>query len=204
MRTFVALLAVFLLLGAGALAFIYSGLFNVAATDPHWGMTRWAMETARTYSIRKHAVGITPPPTLNDPDRTPIGLEHFAAHCAVCHGAPGVPKGDIGKGLYPQAPDLAQISETYTPAELFWVIKHGIKMTGMPAWADHDDEEIWATVAFLKKLKGMSEADYAKLIMSNMGHDGGHPMHGPQPGEKREHRMPHDAAPPQEHGKQPE
>jgi mono/diheme cytochrome c family protein len=95
-------------------------------------------------------------------------VEHFAAHCAVCHGAPGVPKGDIGRGLNPQPPDLAQASADSTPAELFWVIKHGIKMTGMPSWRDHGDDELWATVAFLKKLPGMTEQDYARLVKETM------------------------------------
>ena len=56
---------------------------------------------------------------------------------------------------------------------MFWVIKNGLKMTGMPSWADHSDEEIWATVAFLKKLPGMTPEEYAKLIMASMQH-GGH------------------------------
>ena len=60
-----------------------------------------------------------------------MGTEHFAEHCAVCHGAPGVPKGDNANGLYPQPPDLAITAKRYTGGELFWIIKHGIKMTGM-------------------------------------------------------------------------
>jgi mono/diheme cytochrome c family protein len=88
-------------------------------------------------------------------------------HCAVCHGAPGVPKGDIAEGMYPQPPDLAVAAKQYSDAELFWILKHGIKMTGMPAWADHSDAELWATVAFVKKLPGMSEAAYAKFVKEN-------------------------------------
>jgi mono/diheme cytochrome c family protein len=103
-----------------------------------------------------------------------IGTEHFAAHCAVCHGAPGVPKGDIAHGLYPQPPNLAEAAKRYSPGELFWIVKHGIKMSGMPAWADHSDEELWATVAFLRKLPGMTEEDYAKLVMASMAHGGHH------------------------------
>ena len=111
-------------------------------------------------------------PGLDDPAKLLIGVEHYAAHCAVCHGAPGVSKGDIGRGLYPP-PDLAKAVQTYNPAELFWIVKHGIKMTGMPAWVDHSDEEIWATVGFLEKLPAMSEQEYARLLMASMAH-GGH------------------------------
>jgi hypothetical protein len=114
------------------------------------------------------------PPGLDDPARVLIGVDHYAAHCAVCHGAPGVPKGDIGLGLHPPPPDLAQATSLCSPAELFWVLKHRIKMTGMPAWGDQSDEELWATVAFLEKLPGMSEQDYAKLLIASAAHGAHH------------------------------
>src|SRR5215469_14618035 len=164
-----ALLAV---LGAGAV--IYAGMYDVAATAPHWRVTAWLLETARTRSIKAQAAGIAVPPGLDDPAKLLMGVEHYAAHCAVCHGAPGVPKGDIGRGLYPEPPDLTKTAPLYTPAELFWIVKHGIKMTGMPAWADHSDEELWTTVGFLEQLPGMSEQDYARLVMASMAHGGHH------------------------------
>jgi mono/diheme cytochrome c family protein len=163
-----------LLVLLGGFAAIYAGAYDVAATAPHWPLTHWIMETARVLSIKAHAAGITVPPNFDDPANIPIGVEHFAAHCAVCHGAPGVPKGDIARGLYPQPPDLAKAAPFYSPAELFWIVKHGIKMTGMPAWRDHSEEELWATVAFLKKLPGISEQDYAKLVMAGMARGGHH------------------------------
>ena len=167
-------LAAALVLGMSYLGFIYSGIYNVAATDPHWGITRWAMETIRTRSIKAHAAGIQVPPKLDDHASIMMGTEHFAAHCAVCHGAPGVPRGDIAKGLYPQPPDLAATVRAYSPAELFWILKNGIKMSGMPAWSDHSDDELWATVAFLKKLPDMSEQDYAAMVMTGLAHGGHH------------------------------
>ena len=171
MRTVIATLLIALLilvLGAGIV--IYSGVYDVAATAPHWPATAWLLETARARSIKALAAGIAVPPGLDDPAKIIIGVEHYAAHCAVCHGAPGVPKGDIAHGLYPPPPDLAKAAPIYTPAELFWILKHGIKMTGMPAWSDHSDDELWATVGFLEKLPGMSEQDYAKLVMASMAH----------------------------------
>jgi hypothetical protein len=81
------------------------------------------------------------------------------------------------KAFTPQPPDLAKTAPLYSDRELFWILKHGIKMTGMPAWSDHSDEDLWATVAFLKKLPGMSEQDYARLVMASMVH--GH-HHGEQ------------------------
>jgi mono/diheme cytochrome c family protein len=175
MRTILGTLAITfaLLLIAGAV-FVFSGLYDVSATAPHWRITYWIMDTARVRSIEAHAAGIAVPPGLDDSAKIPIGTEHFAAHCAVCHGAPGVPKGDIAHGLYPQPPNLAEAAKRYSPGELFWIVKHGIKMSGMPAWADHSDEELWATVAFLRKLPGMTEEDYAKLVMASMAHGGHH------------------------------
>jgi mono/diheme cytochrome c family protein len=159
-RTVIATLAASLALGAmGALVFIYSGFYNVAATDHHWPITHWAIETGRMRSIQVHAANIPALPSLDDNVKIAMGTEHFAAHCAVCHGAPGVPHGDIAQGLYPPPPDLTKSAQRYSAAELFWILKNGIKSTGMPAWNDHSDDELWATVAFLEKLPGMTEQD---------------------------------------------
>jgi mono/diheme cytochrome c family protein len=178
MRTVIAVLVIAILvavLGTGAL--IYAGVYDVAATTPHWPAARAILETARVRSIKAHAAGIAVPLALDDPAKVLMGVEHYAAHCVVCHGAPGVLKGAIGRGLNPPPPDLTGAARIYTSAELFWIVKHGIKMTGMPAWSDHSDDELWATVAFLQKLSGMSEEDYARLVMASMAH-GGHHHHG--------------------------
>jgi len=112
-------------LGAGAL--IYGGVYDVAATTPHWPAARAILETARLRSIKAHAAGIAVPSGLEDPAKVLIVVEHYAVHCAVCHGAPGVPKGDIGLGLYPPPPDLAKAASLYSPAELFWMPSTGSK-----------------------------------------------------------------------------
>jgi len=177
MRSFFASFVILVLAGLlGGGAYIYLGLFNVSATDHHSPAIHWVMEQARIRSIRAHAAGIQVPAGLDDPQQVLAGTDHFAAHCAVCHGAPGVPKGDIAKGLYPAPPNLAEAAARYSPAELFWILKNGIKMTGMPAWSDHSDEELWSAVAFIEKLPGMSEEDYAKLVMASM-QAGGHHHH---------------------------
>jgi mono/diheme cytochrome c family protein len=165
----------------GGVGFIYSGAYDIGADEPHWGLIYQVFETTRVRSIKAHASGITPPGGLDTEAKILIGTEHFADHCAVCHGAPGVPKGDIANGLYPQPPDLAVTSKRYTDAELFWIVKHGIKMTGMPAWADHTDDELWATVAFIEKLPGMSGQDYANLITASRAQTGHHESHEAAP-----------------------
>ena len=193
MRTVIAtLLAAPLILVLGAGVVIYSGVYDVAATAPHWPATAWLLETARSRSIKALAAFIAVPPGLDDPAKIIIGVEHYAAHCAVCHGAPGVPRGDIAQGLYPPPPDLAKTAPLYTPAELFWVVKHGIKMTGMPAWGvTHDDDLLWDVVAFVRKLAELTPEQYETLvknapkhedIMQDMEMGGGDKQNG-----KREH-----------------
>lgn len=181
-------------------ALIYIGAYDVAATRHHWSVTEWVLDTARIRSIKARAAGITPPPGLDDKAKVLTGTEHFADHCAVCHGAPGVPKGEIAEGLYPQPPNLAVASKHFTDAELFWIVKHGIKMTGMPGWSNHSDEEIWATVAFIRELVEMSPQDYAKFIAASRAQGGHHhdvqeprPAPAPQPaGRDHEHPAGHD------------
>jgi mono/diheme cytochrome c family protein len=206
MRRWPSILAAILvlcgLLVVGGLGFIYSGIYNIAATEPHWPLTRWILETARNRSIDRHAAGIRVPPGLDEETIVVKGVSHFAAHCAMCHGAPGVPRGEIAKGLYPEPPALDRSAANFSDAELFWIVKHGIKMTGMPSWADHGDEEIWATVAFVKKLPAMDSQEYARLLMLSIrggGHrhgddarppagDGGQSASGNHPGSGHEHR----------------
>jgi mono/diheme cytochrome c family protein len=173
-RAILAILVAALVVLLSGFVMIYAGLYDVAATEPHSRVTSWLLETARTRSIKAHAAGIQAPPGLDDPAKVIIGVEHYAAHCAVCHGAPGVPNGDIAHGLYPQPPNLSEAAKRYSPGELFWILKNGIKMSGMPAWSDHSDAELWSTVAFLKRLPGMSEQDYAKLVVASMAHGGHH------------------------------
>ena len=101
--------------------------------------------------------------------------------CVMCHGAPGIEAGEAREGLNPQPPLLAKVKDLVTdpPGELFWVIKNGIKMTGMPAWGPtHSDEKIWAMVAFVRKLPNLSAEEYKvmqqQLSGSDRDHDHGH------------------------------
>ncbi len=181
MRSILAsFLTVMLAVAVGGIGFVASGLYDVAATTPHWPTTTWLLQIARTRSIKAHAAGIPTPPGLDAPAKVESGVAHFAAHCAICHGAPGVPRGEIAQGLYPRPPNLATDGKQYSPAELFWILQHGIKTTGMPAWSDHSDAELWATVAFLMRLPVMTEAEYARMLMAGIAR-GGHHHTGGQP-----------------------
>src|SRR5205823_1694075 len=86
----------------GGAVFIYSGAYYVGADQPHWSVTSWLLNQARDRSIRAHAAGLAVPGGLDDPARIVAGVSHYADHCAVCHGAPGVERGDLVEGLYPR------------------------------------------------------------------------------------------------------
>ena len=155
----------FAAIGFGFL-FIYSGAFNAAADDPHSDLVYWAAQTTRVRSIQVRASDIVVPSNLNDPARISAGAAQYAEMCSQCHLAPGMAKTEISQGLYPRAPELSR-GTSLTTAEIFWVIKHGIKMTGMPSWgATHNDELLWHIVAFLRKLPNLSPEQYAAMVKS--------------------------------------
>jgi mono/diheme cytochrome c family protein len=155
------LLVALVLLGAGLYGWAYSGAYDIGADAPHWKLTAAALAMVRDRSTESRSAGIQVP-DLDDPRLVAAGAQHYAEMCAECHRAPGAAESDIRQGLYPQPPDLTR--EATDPGETFWIVKHGIKMSGMPAWGKtHDDQKIWAIVAFLQKLPGLDNAAYVAL-----------------------------------------
>jgi len=173
-KTFAALV---LLSMATSLAFAFSGFYDVGADHPESAFSRWLLTTTRDHSIDRQAAGITVPP-LTDPKLVDEGFEHYHEMCTGCHLAPGMDSSEIHAGLDPQPPVLAELVPHRSPARLFWVIKHGVKMTGMPAWGStHDDQMIWAMVAFLERLPTLSPAEYHAMEQRLKG-DPDHDTHG--------------------------
>jgi mono/diheme cytochrome c family protein len=150
---------------AGAIAvatFFFGGFYSVAGTAPDLGVVHWALVQIRTASIDRHADDQSPA-GLDDPAKIQEGARSFAAiGCVNCHGAPGVKWAKFSEGLHPDPPDLKELANDRTPTQLFWVIKNGVNMTGMPSFAlaGAKDEELWSIAAFVKKLPNISEADY--------------------------------------------
>ncbi|MEJ2362735.1 MAG: cytochrome c [Gammaproteobacteria bacterium] len=169
----ITIFSLILLVALGGLLFIYSGSYNVAATSKDPGLLKWILKTTREQSIDSRYEKITPPDksVLTNPKTLRIGFDHYNEMCIVCHGAPGIEPGEARAGLNPKPPILARIAKKMPDRELFWVIKHGIKMTGMPAWGPtHSDDKIWAMVAFVKTLPGMTPAQY-KALQAQAGTD---------------------------------
>ncbi|TAL79456.1 MAG: cytochrome c [Beijerinckiaceae bacterium] len=156
----VCVLLLLLIIGGGY--FVYSGVYNIGADDPHTKPVYTLLEILRNRSISVRAESLTVP-NLDDPQLISRGAGQYAAMCIGCHLAPGGKDSEIRPGLYPQPPDLTKAR--VEPKAAFWVIKHGIKMSAMPAWGgSHDDETIWSMVAFLQKLPDMTPSQYKEIV----------------------------------------
>ncbi|MBE0597012.1 MAG: cytochrome c [Desulfuromonadales bacterium] len=161
-RTLVAIEILLIVLIVGFLVFIYSGVYNIAATTTHYSFLEWVVETTKKNSVRRHAKSIAAPPLAGLDLQQ--GLRHFDAMCVICHGAPGLPSSAIGQGMVPTPPELSQRVRGWTPGEMFWIISNGIKMTGMPAFGPtHSEPELWAILAFVRELPGIAPEGYQAL-----------------------------------------
>ena len=169
-----------MVLAIGAFAFAWSGLYDIGADVHHWKPTYAFLATVRDRSIEAHAKHVVVP-NLDDPQLILKGAGQYAAMCTGCHLTPGEGDSELRKGMYPQPPDLSKVH--VDPKEAFWIIKHGIKMSAMPAWgmAGHDDPTIWSMVAFVQKLPGMTPAQYKAIVAKappdddmDMGEDHAH------------------------------
>jgi len=156
----IGLLAI--VVGIFAAGFFFLGYYNVAASvDDPW-IVSWALPKVRDASIDRNSAGLTPPKSLDDPAIIQAGARAFAkAGCANCHGAPGVEWAKFSEGMHPDPPDLKEVAGD-EPRQIFWVIKNGINMTGMPSFqkAGVKDDDIWAITAFVKKFGSVKPEDY--------------------------------------------
>ena len=173
MKTMVlTVLAGVLLSACAAALFMYSGIYDVSARAPDGPVLKWLLSQTTEASVGRRAKMIEVPDLESDALRL-AGVNDFEAMCVGCHGAPGKKPGPIGQGLNPPPPDLQDSARRRSPAELFWVTKNGIKMTGMPAWGPtHDDEALWSVVALISALPDLDAHAYDDLIAraEGMGH----------------------------------
>lgn len=147
----------------GALGFIYFGVYNIAATEQHTQPVLWLLATAMKHSVRQRAARLVVP-VLSDAGMVERGFCNYRAKCLQCHGAPGVGMDDVGRGMTPAPNNLVQTGREWTPAMIFWVTKHGAKMTGMPSWKyKFTDDELWDITAFVHRMPRLPPADYAAM-----------------------------------------
>jgi len=195
LRNAVLVFAVLIALGT---LFVYSGIYNIGATNGHTKPVAQIFRLTMMRSVVAHARGIAPPANFNPQDRVLVekGAGHYEEMCRTCHGAPG--KKPEPWQLYPAAPDLADALRVtrWTDSEVFWIIKNGIKDTGMSAFSQsHDDEEIWALTAFVRQLQTTTPEQYQQMTEHDRAHQtmesGG--QHGPMATQKAE--PPHSGEP---------
>ncbi len=159
--------ALALLIGFGSLAYVLGGGYNVASTSPHATITRRLMSSTMDRSVQRHAKGIIAP-AQGDSSQLRAGFEHYNEMCVECHSSPGAQPTEIARGLNPKPPNFTKLGDEWSDAELFWIVKNGVKMSGMPASGPtHSDKEIWNMVSAVKKLPGMSAQAYELMTVQD-------------------------------------
>lgn len=147
-----------------ALLFMTSGLYNIAADQPHLRPVRWMLQAGRTRAVEFRSRGMNIP-NLRDSSLLHRGLVLFRKNCQPCHGAPGVPNEQIGRGIDPKPPPLVIAINHWSNSELFWITAHGLKLSGMPGFAPRLSEtDLWSIVAFLRRMVFLSPADYKRMV----------------------------------------
>lgn len=186
--TIVVVLAV---IAVGLGVFVYSGIYDIGADDHHTKPVFATLQTLRDRSIHVRSED-TKVPNLDDPQLILKGAGQYAAMCTSCHLQPGVENSELREGMYPQPPNLSKVH--IDPQDAFWVIKHGVKMSAMPAWGvNHEDPAIWSMVAFLQKLPDMTPEQYKAIVAKappdedmdmgkGHGHSSGPHAHSTMPG----------------------
>lgn len=162
-RVVAVLLAVLGALLGGGLLVAWLGLYNVAASEGHLAVTERLLHFGMVNSVRARAPSASPR-NLGDEALVTLGAAHFHSGCAHCHGTPGSPVDPVSLGMLPAPPDLGEKVGEWSDGELFWIVKHGLKYTGMPGWpVTERDDEVWAVVAFLRRLPDLDRAGYLRL-----------------------------------------
>lgn len=153
-------------LAVGVIAFAYSGIYDVSAMGKEEVLTDWFLETTRENSVARRAASIDIP-DLSSLERVRRGGRSYGRMCENCHAAPGLGQSNLSRGLDPEPPVLHRM-QTLDLEEVFWITKHGIRMTGMPAWGkSHSDDDIWDIVAFVRRLPNMSAQEYGGFAGKN-------------------------------------
>ncbi|EJE51751.1 cytochrome c2 [Acidovorax sp. CF316] len=166
---FATMLAVAVLAAAAGFATVYLGLYNVAASEQHFKPLYQLLETAMHQSVKLRArTGVDEPPPF-DEAMVLRGAGCYRDQCLQCHGGPGVPQGDIGKSMQPLPGPLVDAARRWSAREMYWLTRHGIRMSGMPAWEHRmDEEELWSTVAFLQRLPDLDVAAFRQITVEEV------------------------------------
>jgi mono/diheme cytochrome c family protein len=171
MKILAAVCVAIVIIGILALAWVWSGFYNVAAGRPDTAVEKWFFSHVMDHSVRYHARKVKVP-DLTVPSMQQSGYRQFRLMCAECHGAPGTEPSEIGSGLIPYPPDLGDAVRDWKPGQLFWIVDNGIRMTGMPSFgASVSDAELWNIVSFIGLLPAMSPKQYENFAADTTRHE---------------------------------
>jgi hypothetical protein len=162
----ITLLLLAVVLAAAGAAVIYSGRIDVAADSEPSRPVAWLLETTRERSVSRQAgrLEVQLPDHL-DQERLYEAIIGFEQMCATCHAPPGGDPSAIARGLHPPPPALSVAARTRSAQELFWVTRHGIRMTGMPAWhPTHSDAELLIIISLIERFPQFAEGQYQSLL----------------------------------------
>ncbi|KAF2991516.1 cytochrome c (plasmid) [Methylocystis sp. MJC1] len=173
MKYLLGFIAAVVLMVIGAI--IFAATYNVAASARGSTLEFGILHSVMRNSVRARA-GEDGRETWTE-EELRKGFEQYDEMCIICHSAPGKERRPISKGMDPEPPNLAETSKQWTTAQLFWIIKNGIKMTGMPAFGPtHSDAEIWNLVGFVHRLPEIT-ADKFLAMEREFGGSGDHGEH---------------------------
>lgn len=162
--TLIALLALLLLATLGGAAYVWLGIYDISASRPHTQAVYSLLEYTMHQSVRRRAASVEPPPGWDGVVQVQRGAACYRAHCVQCHGGPATPQGPIGRSMQPLPGPLVDAARRWKPAEIYWITRHGIKMSGMPAWEHRlPDDDLWAVVAFMQHLPLLQPRAFREL-----------------------------------------
>lgn len=163
LSTALSALAILGLVASAALAwYVFSGRYNIAATEPHFGPVRSALEKVYHASVRRQAADIEPPSL--DRAREAEGATLYATHCSRCHALPGAERSAWAKAMRPGSPHLPRDGTKFDTPEIYWLVRYGVRMSAMPPWGETlSDEEMWSVAAVVSKMP-ITEEDYQELL----------------------------------------
>lgn len=172
MKYVLVVLATLVVLALSVLILPYTGLYNVAASEGHSGIEAWYLNSLSEQSIKARAAAVIVPNDPTDSLQVAKGAIGFKQMCQTCHGAPGHERSVTGQGLSPEPPRLGEAATEWEPSEIYWIVKHGIKMAGMPAYGPtHTEDELWEIVAFVEQLPDMTAERYEILTAPEVPED---------------------------------
>jgi len=170
-RVLLTIVALGVLTGLAGATVVGFGLYNVSARQGHWPGVTWVLHTTYKQSVRLRSPAASEiPDDLADPDRVALGALHFKDACSFCHAVPGQEQTATAQSLNPGPPHVVEAVSRWEPQQMFWIVREGVKMSGMPYWpARERDDEVWSVVAYLEAVRDLTAQDQAALTGTNPG-----------------------------------